>query len=232
MGCRCDVPRSLPPAAPLADLHATLALVAEMVMLRDRATGGHLRRVAEYCGLIASALERKLPLPLGYGALLASFAPLHDVGKVGIPDRILLKPAGLDPEEQRIMRSHVVLGMALIERVLEVLHLGEEPAVQVLREVVAHHHEALDGSGYPRGLRGEEVSLAGRIVAVADIYDSLTQERPYKTAQSDAEALTILRGMVEAGKLDGRCLEALESCDQERAAIRRSVGGGGPGDGR
>lgn len=223
------MPRSLPPAAPLADLQATLALVAEMVMLRDPATGCHLRRVAQYCGLIASALERAWPLPAGYAALLASFAPLHDVGKVGIPDRILLKLAGLDAKEQRIMRSHGVLGMALIERVLEVLHLSEVPAVQVLPEVVAHHHEALDGSGYPRGLRGEAVSLAGRIVAVADIYDSLTQERPYKQALADAEALAILREMVAAGKHDGRCLEALESCGQERAAIRSSAGGGGCG---
>jgi len=202
--------------ASIADLHATLALVAEMVALRDPFTSLHHERVGRYSALIG----RQLLLPPGDVERLALFAPLHDLGKVGIPDRVLLKPGRLDPEEQRLMRCHVVIGMALIERVLEAVHLSRDPSVQLLREVVAQHHEALDGSGYPLGLQGSAVSLAGRIVAVADIYDSLTQERPYKQAMTDQEAAAILRELVRSGKLDGRCVEALLGCAEQRAAIR------------
>ena len=203
----------------MADLHATLELVVEISALRDPQTGHHLARVAHYSRLIASDLQQFLGLPEDYPALLLRFAALHDVGKVGIPDRILFKPGMLDAEEREVMRTHVVIGLALIERVIHDLHLDQDPAVQVLRQVVAHHHEYLDGSGYPEGLAGEAVSLAGRIVAVADIYDSLTQARPYKSAFAGDHAAAILRSMVEAGKLDGRCVEALLSAQERRAAI-------------
>lgn len=205
--------------ASLADLRATLALVAEMVALRDPFTGVHQARVGRYSALIG----RQLQLPPADVERLALFATLHDLGKVGIPDRVLLKPGPLDPEEQRLMHTHVVIGLSLIERVLEAVHLSRDPSVQLLREVVAQHHEALDGSGYPLGLEGSAVSLAARIVAVADIYDSLTQERPYKQAMADQEAAAILREMVGSGRLDGRCVEALLGCAEERAAIRTAV---------
>lgn len=203
----------------MADLHATLELVVEISALRDPQTGHHLARVAQYSRLIAADLQASLGLPEDYPTLLFRFAALHDVGKVGIPDRILLKPGLLDDEERAVMRTHVVIGLALIERVIRALHLDQDPAVQVLRQVVAHHHEYLDGSGYPEGLAGGDVSLAGRVVAVADIYDSLTQARPYKSAFADDHAAAILRSMVEAGKLDGRCVEALLRAQEHRAAI-------------
>jgi HD-GYP domain-containing protein (c-di-GMP phosphodiesterase class II) len=204
----------------MADLHAILELIVEIAALRDPQTGHHLRRVSHYCRLVAQELAEELPLPPDFAELLFRFGALHDVGKMGIPDRILLKPREHDPAERAVMRSHVAIGIALIERLIETLHLGDEPATQLLRQVVAHHHEYLDGSGYPAGLRGEAVSLAGRIVAVADIYDSLTQARPYKAAFSEHHAEQILRSMVGAGKLDGRCVEALLRAKEHRAAIQ------------
>jgi HD-GYP domain-containing protein (c-di-GMP phosphodiesterase class II) len=204
----------------LADLNATLGLVVEIAALRDPQTGHHLQRVSHYCRLVAQELAEEVPLPADFAALMFRFAALHDVGKMGIPDQILLKPREHDPAERQVMRTHVAIGIALIERLIEALHLVEDPSTQLLRQVVAHHHEYLDGSGYPAGLRGEAVSLAGRIVAVADIYDSLTQARPYKAAFSEHHAEQILRSMVGAGKLDGRCVEALLRAKERRAAIQ------------
>jgi HD-GYP domain-containing protein (c-di-GMP phosphodiesterase class II) len=101
------------------------------------------------------------------------------------------------------MQGHVVIGMALVEKLITAMGLEDDPGIDLLLQVVAHHHECPDGSGYPAGLRGEEVSLAGRIVAVADIYDALTQARPYKPAFSEHHAVQMLRTMVQAGELDG-----------------------------
>jgi HD-GYP domain-containing protein (c-di-GMP phosphodiesterase class II) len=204
----------------IADLHTSLRLLQDIVALRDAGTGGHLERVAGYCLLIGRELERQLTLPSGFADAVARFAPLHDLGKLGIPDRVLLKPGMLDPMEIVLMRTHVTIGQALIEQLLRGLQLDHEPTVQWLREVVGQHHECLDGSGYPLGLRGEQVGLAGRIVAVADIYDSLTQARPYKHALADGLAAEILRGLVRGGKLDGRSVEALMGQDEQRRLIR------------
>ncbi len=205
------------------DLHASLSLVGAIVALRDEGTGGHLERVAGYSLLIGRELEHQLPLPCGFAEDVARFAPLHDVGKLGIPDRVLLKPGMLEPEEMALMRTHVTIGQALIERLLEGLQLERDPSVQLLREVVGQHHECLDGSGYPLGLRGEQLGLAGRIVAVADIYDSLTQVRPYKPALADEQAVEILQGLVRSGRLDGRCVAALLGQDEQRRQIREGA---------
>ncbi len=207
----------------IADLHTSLHLLREIVALRDAGTGGHLERVARYCLLIGRELERQRPLPSGFADEVARFAPLHDLGKLAIPDRVLLKPGMLDPVELALMRTHVTIGQALIEQLLQGFQLEHEPCLQWLREVVGQHHECLDGSGYPLGLRGEAIGLAGRIVAVADIYDSLTQERPYKQALADGLAMEILQGMVRGGKLDGRCVEALLGRDEQRRLIREGV---------
>lgn len=123
-------------------------------------------------------------------------------------------------EERLVMQSHVVIGMALVEKLITAMGLEDDPGIDLLLQVVAHHHESLDGSGYPAGLRGEAVSLAGRIVAVADIYDALTQARPYKPAFSEHHAVQILRTMVQTGKLDGDCVDALLRSDNQRQAIR------------
>lgn len=203
-----------------ATLQATLGLVLEIAGLRHQETAAHLKRVSGYSRAIALRLERHRALPAHLGEDLYRFAAFHDVGKIGIPDSVLLKQGPLTEVEERLMRTHVTIGSALIERVITALQLQADPSMEVLRQVVAHHHERLDGSGYPLGLRGEAISLAGRIVAVADIFDALTQERVYKPAFSEREAMDCLHQMVAAGKLDRACVACLEAVQDHRHVIR------------
>ena len=190
-----------------------------------------MERVSRYSRLIALQLETQRPLAADFSENLHRFAAFHDLGKLGIPDRILLKPEPLSREERLVMQGHVVIGMALVEKLITAMGLEDHPGIDLLRQVVAHHHECLDGSGYPAGLRGEEVSLAGRIVAVADIYDALTQARPYKPPFPESHAVQTLRSMVQAGKLDGDCVDALLRSDDQRQAIRLGHAAGGAWEG-
>lgn len=215
----------------LASLDGSLGQLLEIAKLRDQETATHMERVSRYSRLIALQLETQRPLPADFSENLRRFAAFHDLGKLGIPDRILLKPEPLSREERLVMRSHVVIGMALVEKLITAMGLEAAPGIDLLRQVVAHHHESLDGSGYPAGLRGEEVSLAGRIVAVADIYDALTQARPYKPAFSEPHAVQMLRTMVQAGKLDGDCVDALLRSDDQHQAILLGHAAGGAWEG-
>jgi len=126
---------------------------------------------------------------------------LHDIGKIGVPESILNKPGPLTDEEWQQMKRHPEIGYRICESLSKTLG-------QAL-EVIRHHHEKLDGSSYPDGLRGDEVSLASRIMGVVDIYDALITDRPYRPAMSDQRAFAILREEASAGKLDGRVVEAL-----------------------
>jgi putative two-component system response regulator len=138
---------------------------------RDPETGGHIVRMAHYSELIAQGLG----LPAETCELLLKAAPMHDVGKLGIPDSILLKPGRLDEAEFIIMKRHAEIGHSILsESPSQLIALGAEIALT--------HHEKYDGTGYPRGLAGEAIPLLGRIVAVADVFDALTSERPYKKA--------------------------------------------------
>lgn len=137
------------------------------------------------------------------------FTPLHDIGKIGIPDSILLKPGRLDPEERAIMETHVNKGRDIIQKIIgdfNVQHLSDS---SIMLNLVACHHEFLDGSGYPNGLKGDEVPIEARIITVADIFDALTSRRPYKKAWPLDEAKAELLGMADAGKLDRDCIHAL-----------------------
>jgi HD-GYP domain-containing protein (c-di-GMP phosphodiesterase class II) len=215
----------------LASLDSSLAQLLEIAKLRDQETATHMERVSRYSRLIALQLETQRTLPAEFSENLHRFAAFHDLGKIEIPDRILLKPEPLSREERLVMQGHVVIGMALVEKLITAMGLEDDPGIDLLRQVVAHHHESLDGSGYPARLRGEEVSLAGRIVAVADIYDALTQARPYKPAFSEPHAVQMLRTMVQAGKLDGDCVDALLRSDDQRQAIRLGHAAGGAWEG-
>ena len=152
-----------------------LALAAEQ---RDEETGAHLDRISERC----YELARAIGLPEAEAELIRHASVLHDVGKIGIPDRILLKPGALDPDEWEIMRSHAEVGASILAG-------SATPLLQLGETIALTHHERWDGGGYPRGLAGEAIPLAGRICAICDVYDALRSERPYKRAWSREEAL-------------------------------------------
>jgi response regulator RpfG family c-di-GMP phosphodiesterase len=136
------------------------------------------------------------------------FAPLHDLGKITIPDAVLLKPGQLDAEETTVMRAHSRAGLELVDQLLGNFGLAGVSQVQMLRNIILHHHELVDGSGYPDGLIAEQIPLESRIVTVADVFDALTSERPYKQPWSNAEAFAFLQQ--QAGlKFDRDCVTAL-----------------------
>ncbi|MCD2515008.1 two-component system response regulator [Massilia sp. G4R7] len=156
-----------------------LGLAAEY---KDNETGLHVIRMSHF--------SRILGVALGMSEIeaddLLHAAPMHDVGKIGIPDRILQKPGPLDPDEWKIMQSHVTIGA-------EIIGEHEGGMLDLARQIALTHHEKYDGSGYPRGLRGDEIPMVGRIVAIADVFDALTSKRPYKKAWTEEEALNFLR---------------------------------------
>ena len=164
-----------------AGIHA-LARLAET---RDPATGSHLRRTQSYVALLADALRghprfAAALTPEGI-ATLVKCAPLHDIGKVGIPDHILLKQGPLDPAEWEIMKTHAALGADAIARAqADTRHPA--PFLEIARDIARHHHEHWDGTGYPDALAGEAIPLCARLMAVADVFDALTTRRPYKAA--------------------------------------------------
>jgi len=194
-----------------------------LARIRDVETGRHLERMAAYARLIAQGVAERHGLSDETIEYIHLFAPLHDIGKVGIPDRILLKPGPLDADEWATMKRHVDIGLDLVSHMIDDLGLQGDPAARVMREVVGGHHERGDGSGYPLGLRLADIPVVSRVVAVADVYDALTTVRPYKLALPDARALALLREDVQAGRLDADCVEALARAEAGRLGIQRSL---------
>jgi putative two-component system response regulator len=173
-------------------LHS-LALAAE---LRDYDTAQHTKRVGENSAQVA----RELRLSRSFVRVMAQAAPLHDVGKIGIPDEILLKPGSLTEDERLTMQQHTVLGSQLLAGSEgEILQLGEEIALT--------HHERWDGAGYPAGVAGAKIPIAGRIVAVVDAFDAMTHDRPYRAARSIGEAETEL-SRCSGGQFDPEVVKA------------------------
>jgi putative two-component system response regulator len=164
---------------------------------RDPETGAHLLRMAGYARLTAT----NLGLSAEEQDDIDNAAPLHDIGKIGIPDYILLKPGRLDDAEMQIMRTHPLIGA-------EILKDGNSKLMRNAAIIALSHHEKFDGSGYPYGLKGEDIPLYGRIVAVADVFDALTSSRPYKAAWSIERATDWLRQNA-GGHFDPACVEAL-----------------------
>lgn len=156
----------------------TLELLGRVAEARDDATGHHTRRVGRLSGMLA----RELGLPPDEVALIARAAPLHDLGKVAIADRILLESGGFEDEERESMREHSALGAHLLEG-------AKSDLLKMAGIIAASHHERWDGQGYPQGLKGEAIPLPARIVAVSDAFDALTHARPYKEAWPLAEAI-------------------------------------------
>ena len=175
---------------------ATISAFCSLVEARDNETGHHIRRTQYYVFALCNAL-RQHPrfaeeLTPENVHLIFGSAPLHDIGKVGIPDRILLKPGKLDADEWKIMMTHVNLGEQAIAAA-EIDAGGEATSfLRFAREIALSHHEKWDGSGYPQGLKGEQIPVSARLMAVADVYDALISERCYKPAFSHEKAMSIL----------------------------------------
>ncbi|HUJ78970.1 MAG TPA: HD domain-containing phosphohydrolase [Nitrospiria bacterium] len=194
---------------------ATLRAARNITSSRDLETGAHLDRMAHYARLIAVALAESHRFDDEFIEHIFLFSPLHDIGKIGVPDHILRKPSRLTPEEFEIMKSHVAKGRQIIDAILQDFGLDSIRHAEIMRNIASYHHEAVDGTGYPNGLSGASIPIEARIIAVADIFDALTSRRPYKSSWSNDEALAMLRELAGL-KLDPECVEALI---RNRAAI-------------
>ncbi|WP_419786183.1 HD domain-containing phosphohydrolase [Pseudodesulfovibrio sp.] len=159
----------------------TIVYLAAAAEYKDEETGAHIQRMSNYCAIIAKGLG----LDDEDVELILRSSPMHDLGKIGIPDHILLKPGKLDPDEWEIMKTHTEIGA-------EILGAGDSDYVNMGAIIALSHHEKWDGSGYPSGLSGEDIPIAGRICTVADVFDALLSKRPYKKAFSLEKALEIM----------------------------------------
>lgn len=189
----------------------TLLRLAKAGEYRDEGTGNHVLRMAKYSSLLAE----ELGLTEAECDEIELAAPMHDIGKIGIPDSILLKPGNLTPEEFEIMQTHTAIGH-------EILKDSPSRYIQLGAVIALNHHEKFDGTGYPQGLKGNEIPLSARIVSVADVYDALTSARPYKTAWNAEDAVRFLAEQ-SARQLDPRCVEAFLSRIDKVAQIQEQL---------
>ncbi len=201
-------------------LTAAVKTTGHITHTRDPETGSHIDRMSRYSRLIASALADRHSLDDSYIEHVFMFSPLHDIGKIGIPDRILLKPGALNEMEKAVMKTHATKGREIIDDLVSNFGLENFEYIDVLRNIAEYHHEAVNGSGYPRGITGDTIPLEARIVAVADVFDALTSKRPYKEAWSNEQAIETLQRL--AGEtLDQDCVNALVDNMDEVERIQR-----------
>jgi len=174
---------------------AILEIITALTEARDQETGGHIRRTQGYIRIMAEELRKtekyKKVLTAEEIEVIWKVAPLHDVGKIGVPDNILLKPGNLNAAEFEEIKKHTYYGKEIIEAALH--RVGSNYFLEKALEIVYTHQEKWDGSGYPQGLSGENIPLSGRIMAIADVYDALTSTRPYKVPVSHEKAVTIMQ---------------------------------------
>jgi putative two-component system response regulator len=206
----------------------TLARLAES---RDHETGRHLERMAEYSRLLAQAASREAALGHITGEFVEQLyksSPLHDIGKVGIPDAILRKEGPLAPEEMAVMRRHPEIGGDTLRDVIE--RYEGHRFLRMGMEIAYCHHEHWDGSGYPRGLAGPHIPLAARIVALADAYDTITSRRPYKVALEHEEAVRRI-ALDRGAHFDPVLVDVFLRCHRDFAEIRGRLADHGEGRG-
>lgn len=174
---------------------ATIMSMATLAEYRDSETGGHINRVKGFVEKLAKSMKNhsrfKAVITEEYIELLTLSCPLHDIGKVGVPDHILLKPGKLTYSEFEEMKLHTVYGRNVI--VAAEKNLGDMSFLRIAKEIIYTHHEKWDGTGYPKGLKGEDIPISGRIMAIADVYDALISRRVYKPPLSHREAINIIR---------------------------------------
>lgn len=170
----------------------TILGMATMVEGRDPNTGGHIKRTSEVVNILVSTIKENqlFDMPHHFGKYLTKAAPMHDLGKIAIPDYILMKPGRFEPEEFEIMKSHAAKSADIVEEILR--GVEEDAFVDVAANVARYHHEKWNGKGYPTGLAGEDIPLEARIMAIADVYDALVSKRCYKEAMSFEKANEII----------------------------------------
>lgn len=205
--------------ASIRTLVAAVATTSHFTHLRDPETGSHIDRMSRYARLIAREMADDHNLDNDFIEHIFMYSPLHDIGKIAIPDNILFKPGKLDEQEGEVMRTHARKGREIIDEVLRNFGLDGMQHINILRNIAEYHHEKMNGKGYPAGLRGDEVPLEARIVAVADIFDALTSRRPYKDAWTNDEALASLQRLA-GEELDAECVEVLFRCRDEIERIQ------------
>ena len=200
----------------------TIFCLAKLAESRDPDTGSHLDRIREYCRVLCEQLlEHGVytdEVDGDYARLVYLSSPLHDIGKVGIPDSVLLKPDILSTDEFDIMKQHCRLGWATLDAAIQAK--PEAQYLRMARDIALSHHEKFDGTGYPLGLKGEDIPLCGRIVALADVYDALTSKRVYKPAFSHEKSRSII--LEGSGKhFDPAIVDAFQKCDDQFVKIRQ-----------
>ena len=199
--------------------------LAQLAESRDPETGQHLERIRAYCRILAEQLRKEGP----YTSLIDEqfvediyrSSPLHDIGKVGIPDAILLKPDRLSEREFAILKRHTVIGAGALERAAT--HSGCGGFLQMAADIARYHHERFDGTGYPAGLKGQEIPLAARIVALADVYDALTSVRVYKSAY-DPEVAQLMIEQQSGKHFDPAVVDAFRARAREFMDLQRMLG--------
>jgi response regulator RpfG family c-di-GMP phosphodiesterase len=198
-------------------VHARNGLVralSKLVEYREGETGSHLLRMEHYSRCLAEEAA-KCPafagqIDLNFIELLVCCAPLHDIGKVGLPDHILLKPGKLDADERLLMQTHTTTGADTLKAAME-QHGSTLAFLQMATDIIRHHHERFDGDGYPDRLAGNDIPLAARLVAICDVYDALRSRRSYKPSLSHAAAIQVMT-RVSGGQFDANLLHPFQSC--------------------
>jgi putative two-component system response regulator len=188
----------------LENAETVLFSLATSIEVKDPYTEGHCERLSEY----SVTLARQIGLPDELQVALRRGGIVHDVGKVAVPEHILLKPGPLDGEEWRIMKQHPVVGERICRPLKSFRHV---------LPIIRHHHEKLDGTGYPDGLKGDDIPITARVLQTVDIYDALTTDRPYRKALTPDQAVAKMREEVKRGWWDGSLVDELENLVMESA---------------
>ncbi|MDP8237843.1 MAG: response regulator [Candidatus Hatepunaea meridiana] len=189
----------------------TIHCLVSAAEYKDKDTAGHIKRMSHF----SSMLARKIQLPPGEVELILNASPMHDIGKIGTPEEILLKPEKLSLEECRLMKQHTIYGS-------EILSKSNSDLLQIGKLIALTHHEKWDGSGYPNGLKGKDIPIFGRICAVADVFDALSSKRPYKEAFSNEEALRIIHDS-SGTHLDPELVDTFTESIDEIVKIQNSI---------
>ncbi len=197
----------------LENAETVLFSLALSIEAKDPYTEGHCDRLSKY----SVALAERLGLPEELRVALRRAGVVHDVGKVAVPEHILLKPGPLDPEEWKVMKQHPIVGERICAPLKSFRHV---------LPIIRHHHEKLDGSGYPDGLKGEEIPLTARILQTVDIYDALTTSRPYRQALSPKKTFAVMQEEVKRGWWDGSLLDEFEAVVHGYAPVQPARSGG------